>query len=190
MSSAAWLLTLALAFQPACCAGQQTWEAMLLHGVNATLGAGASKQLEYELHLSSDPGQDKATIAIILFFQLGFLGVDRCCMGQCMLGIVKGLTLGGVFIWNIIDFFTLLINCISASTDIHTMGFNATWDPQTILTAKWLSIFTLLYVIVWPCVQTCCCLCSLVAAAREKTADAANVPGEDAGETPYIKIVA
>merc|ERR1712008_551720 len=63
----------------------------------------------------------------------------------------------------IIDFFTLLINCLSSATSIHTMGFNATWDPNTINFAKWISIFTLLYVIVWPCVQTCCCLCSLAA---------------------------
>jgi len=160
----------------------------LLHGVNATLGAGASKQLEYELHLSSDPGQDKTTIAIILFFQLGFFGLDRCCMGQCMLGIVKGFTLGGVFIWAAIDFFTLLINCLSSAPSIHTMGFNARWDPNSILVAKWISIVTLLYVVVYPCVQMCCCFCTIISA-REKTADAANVPGEDAGETPYIKIV-
>ena len=51
----------------------------------------------------STQGYSKLLIVVIEGLGFGFCGIDRCCMGQCGLGILKGITLGGVFIWALID---------------------------------------------------------------------------------------
>ena len=61
-------------------------------------------------HLS--PGQappESATVshkhfaAVVLSILLGFLGIDRMYTGRVGLGILKLITLGGVFVWYIVD---------------------------------------------------------------------------------------
>lgn len=48
------------------------------------------------------------TVALILAFFLGNLGVDRFWLGQTGSGIAKLLTCGGVGIWSLIDLFTAM----------------------------------------------------------------------------------
>ena len=54
-------------------------------------------------------GQRKnPTTALILGLFLGLLGIDRFYIGHVGLGVGKLLTLGGLWIWQIIDWFLIM----------------------------------------------------------------------------------
>ena len=69
-------------------------------------------------------GQRKnPTTALILGIFLGALGIDRFYIGHIGLGIGKLLTLGGLWVWQIIDWFLIMgatrRHNIQAAQQIH-----------------------------------------------------------------------
>mmetsp|Transcript_99522 Transcript_99522/g.201852 ORF Transcript_99522/g.201852 Transcript_99522/m.201852 type:complete len:100 (+) Transcript_99522:101-400(+) len=65
-------------------------------------------------------------------------------MGQACLGVIKGLTLGGLLVWFIIDYAAILITCLSKAETINAVGYRASftgveaafWIASTILVLK------------------------------------------------------
>merc|ERR1712150_104279 len=79
-------------------------------------------------------------------------------MGNTCLGVFKGLTLGGIGIWMLVDTILLYVNYVQLRDHIDTFGIHCTWEDDTIETAKTLGIigFVLLGV------QTCCSICNRI----------------------------
>eukprot|EP00928_Gymnodinium_smaydae_P062722 TRINITY_DN46515_c0_g1_i1.p1 TRINITY_DN46515_c0_g1~~TRINITY_DN46515_c0_g1_i1.p1 ORF type:complete len:178 (+),score=22.65 TRINITY_DN46515_c0_g1_i1:69-602(+) len=100
------------------------------------------KQLEYELNpgLSEPPLKNKVVLAIIYTFSLGLCGIDRCYMGQWILGTIKCLTLGGFGFWALIDSLVILANLMQKETSINMLGFYARFSQDEVATAFWIGV--------------------------------------------------
>ena len=64
-----------------------------------------AEQVQFELAYSRQ--RKDPTAALLLSIFLGGLGVDRFYIGDITLGVAKLLTVGGFFIWMIIDWFLI-----------------------------------------------------------------------------------
>ncbi len=58
-------------------------------------------------HRNLEPGQKSHTLAIILSLLFGVLGFDRFYLGYPFLGILKGMTFGGLGFWYFYDLFKI-----------------------------------------------------------------------------------
>lgn len=113
------------------------------------------KQMELEVSPQVGAAPTKNKLVLILFeffFIIGCCGIDRCYMGQVCLGVVKGLTLGGFFIWAIIDWFVVVINSVHKSKSINSLGYVANFTPEAVDPAFYMSCFMLG---IFAC--SCCC---------------------------------
>lgn len=63
------------------------------------------------------------TVALLLCFFLGFLGAHRFYVGKIGTGVLMLLTLGGLGIWNLIDFIIIVIQKFT-DKEGNTLAFN------------------------------------------------------------------
>ena len=63
------------------------------------------------------------TVALLLCFFLGFLGVHRFYVGKIGTGVLMLITLGGLGIWNLIDFIIIVMQKFTDSEG-NTLAFN------------------------------------------------------------------
>jgi TM2 domain-containing membrane protein YozV len=63
------------------------------------------------------------TVALLLCFFIGFLGVHRFYVGKVGTGVLMLLTLGGLGIWNLIDFVIIVLQKFE-DADGNTLRFN------------------------------------------------------------------
>jgi len=63
------------------------------------------------------------TVALLLCFFVGFLGVHRFYVGKIGTGVLMLLTLGGLGIWNLIDLIIIILQKFEDG-DGNTLAFN------------------------------------------------------------------
>jgi len=108
---------------------------------------------EVSAHQGPLPVKNKLVLALLEGFTItACLGIDRCYMGQCFLGVLKGVTLGGLGIWTLIDYIIFTMNSLNSKPSIHSIGFVAKWEPDSIHSAFVCSILFL----VLKCMGGCC----------------------------------
>mmetsp|Transcript_12027 Transcript_12027/g.21329 ORF Transcript_12027/g.21329 Transcript_12027/m.21329 type:complete len:333 (-) Transcript_12027:284-1282(-) len=132
-------------------------------------------QVQHEILLNSTssdmPAKSKIVAALLSFTGLGCCGIDRCYMNEPFLGIAKGLTLGGLGVWAIIDWFVIMLNCLSRDDSIASLSFQAQWNADTIETGHTLGVISaVLSSCLW------CCLCSAMCFIRSWAAATKNKP--------------
>ena len=52
--------------------------------------------------------EKEPVLALLLSFYFGWLGIDRFYVNNVVLGILKLITLGGLFIWYFVDWFLIM----------------------------------------------------------------------------------
>jgi TM2 domain-containing membrane protein YozV len=60
----------------------------------------------FDLHFGAREKDPAISLTFSLYF--GIFGVDRFYIGNVILGVLKLITLGGFFIWTIIDWFLIM----------------------------------------------------------------------------------
>lgn len=143
------------------------------------------KQLEYEFRGEQLLGVhvvSKIAISIVspVIPCLSFYGVDRCVMGQPLLGTLKGITCGGCGIWFLIDLIVIIYNCLTSASQINMFGFVATWGEDTITPAFWLAlVFSILH---------CCGSCIVGKTAKSKWSNSARPTAENTQNSPRAAV--
>jgi hypothetical protein len=110
-----------------------------------------SNQLEFELKGTKDHRVDKLVLLLIEVTGLGLCGIDRCFMGQCCLGTLKGVTLGGLSVWMLIDAIITCANGFSKSDSIDSFGFVADFQHSSIAPAYCASVVGIVMLLWCPC---------------------------------------
>jgi len=114
----------------------------------------AEAEVAYELGLPSereDGVHNKISLVIVSMLGLGFCGIDRCCMGQIFLGVMKGLSCGGLFVWFIADYWVILINALAWRKALNTASFAATFSNSTVAPAFFIALVLLFPTIIVTC---------------------------------------
>jgi TM2 domain-containing membrane protein YozV len=66
----------------------------------------ANRRDDFDLQFGAREKDPAVALALSLF--LGYFGVDRFYIGNIVLGILKLITVGGFFIWMLVDWFLIM----------------------------------------------------------------------------------
>jgi hypothetical protein len=139
------------------------------NGSNETgTGNNTNSTNEVELPANSSTHVNKVLFALIeLTILPACCGIDRCYTGQYLLGVIKGLTLGGATIWAFIDYFGFAINALERKESIDILGYNATFTQDTVEPSFWITAVIGGLTVFWASVI---CVCGAFGGLRERLA--------------------
>ena len=112
--------------------------------VIANASVSPTNLVEYELYLDETPKKTEVVLAWLCFFGLNIFGADRCYLGGVGCGIAKGLTLGGLGVWALVDSIIILLNQLEENPFINVASFHAEFDPATIRNGLTITIISII----------------------------------------------
>lgn len=90
--------------------------------------------------LAPAPVVNKWLLMIVVMFGGGFCGIDRCLMGQVLLGVLKGVTCGGCYCWFLVDSVILVVNALMHWKSVRAIWMYADFHPDTCTPAFWVCL--------------------------------------------------
>jgi TM2 domain-containing membrane protein YozV len=102
------------------------------HATFGTFFGFSNKHAQREIHFQAPAASDtrnKLLLAVIELLGLGFFGVDRCYMGQNLVGLIKALTFGGLGVWALVDYIVIIAGCLARTPSLTAMGYVTTFSP-------------------------------------------------------------
>lgn len=121
---------------------------------NITLKERIVTEIEFEIRSpdAAFPLKNKVILVLLeAFIYPACCGIDRCYMGQPLIGIAKAVTFGGLGIWGTIDFFVVLMNALSNEQSLDSLGFHAQFGAGQIAPAWYIASFMLAFIILTFC---------------------------------------
>lgn len=113
-------------------------------------------QHEIELTGASHSGVDKVLYVIFAMIPIfNCCGLDRCFMGQVMLGVAKPFTCGGCGLWIAVDFWVCFYCAIVKMKGINMIGYDHTFKEKSIENAYYAAIILLCLNTVQWCFSVC-----------------------------------
>merc|ERR550525_798163 len=76
-------------------------------------------------------------------------------MGQPLLGVFKGFTVGGLLVWAFVDYLIVVLNCFMLFPTICVGGYEGKFERGTINVA--FIVFLVFFLLYGVCVPICCC---------------------------------
>lgn len=102
------------------------------------------RRIQHEIEMQEKPQKANKLVYAIMTMLFGMCGCDRCYMGQYCFGVMKGFTLGGFLVWQMIDYIICVVNCLSKDKSIKSLGYNHVFEKDSINTAYYTAAVLLL----------------------------------------------
>eukprot|EP00929_Paragymnodinium_shiwhaense_P036432 TRINITY_DN1952_c0_g1_i3.p1 TRINITY_DN1952_c0_g1~~TRINITY_DN1952_c0_g1_i3.p1 ORF type:complete len:260 (+),score=74.23 TRINITY_DN1952_c0_g1_i3:70-849(+) len=135
----------------------QGHSSVLTHADNAThVITMLQAEFKHELELqSSAPVVNKIYLALIVQLGLGYCGIDRCFLGQMMLGACKLVTCGGCGIWAMVDYVILTVACLLSWKSVDMAYLRADFKDEHNDTAFWITVVAVVFYMFSYCYMAC-----------------------------------
>jgi len=105
-----------------------------------------TNRIQHEIAMQAEPVKGRSKIVwVVLTMLCGCCGCDRCFMGQTLLGLCKGLTLGGFIIWQLVDYWVCVVSAVQKSKNIDMVGYHHVFEKDSIEGAFYLALIILVF---------------------------------------------
>jgi len=104
-----------------------------------------TNRIQHEIAMQAEPVKVNKIFWVILTMFFGCCGCDRCFMGQTLLGVCKGLTLGGFLIWWLVDYWVCVVHAVQKSEKIDMVGYHHVFEKNSIEGAFYTALILLAY---------------------------------------------